>query len=152
MKTIRKFDHVNARTTEEAVHLLGKFGEKAWVNAGGTDLMGTMRFEILCDYPEVVINLKTISGLDYIKEEEGLLEIGTLTRLPTKNPYIILMQAIWNFTPTNWLTVLRSYLKNTRNTGWMSIRLIGPQPRLNGSMITSLETPLAQRQLTTDLR
>ena len=49
--------------------------------AGGTDLIGTMRFEVLRDYPEVVINLKTIPGLDYIKEEDGMLKIGALTRL-----------------------------------------------------------------------
>ena len=40
-----------------------------------------MRFKVLRDYPEVVINLKTIPGLDYIKEEDGMLKIGALTRL-----------------------------------------------------------------------
>ena len=29
----------------------------------------------------MLINLKTIPGLDYIKEEDGLLKIGALTRL-----------------------------------------------------------------------
>src|SRR4030043_366604 len=81
MKSLRKFEHINARTIDEAVNLLNRFGDKAWVNAGGTVLLGTMRFDVLRDYPELVINLKTIPGLDYVKEENGLLKIGALTRL-----------------------------------------------------------------------
>ncbi|MBN1191601.1 MAG: FAD binding domain-containing protein [Dehalococcoidales bacterium] len=81
MKSIRKYDHIDAKTVEEAVALLRKHGKNAWVIAGGTDLIGTMRFEVLRDYPEAVINLKSISGLDYIREEDGLLRIGALTRL-----------------------------------------------------------------------
>jgi hypothetical protein len=81
MKSLRKFEHINAGTIDEAVSILRRHGDKAWVIAGGTDLIGTMRFEVLRDYPEVVVNLKTIPGLDYIKEEDGLLKIGALTRL-----------------------------------------------------------------------
>jgi xanthine dehydrogenase YagS FAD-binding subunit len=40
-----------------------------------------MRFEILPSYPEVLVNLKSIPGLDYIREEGGMLKIGALTRL-----------------------------------------------------------------------
>ena len=76
-----KFNHINASTINEAVSLLKKHADKAWVLAGGTDLLGTMRFEILRNYPETVINLKTISGLDYIKEENGMVKLGALTRL-----------------------------------------------------------------------
>jgi NADPH-dependent glutamate synthase beta subunit-like oxidoreductase/CO/xanthine dehydrogenase FAD-binding subunit len=81
MKTLRKFRHVNAHTVDEAVSILSGYGEKAWVLAGGTDLIGTMRFEVMHNYPEVLINLKTIPGLDYVREEDGLLKIGALTRL-----------------------------------------------------------------------
>ncbi len=100
MKTIRKFKHINAKTVDEAVSILSRYGNKAWVNAGGTDLIGTMRFEVLRDYPEVVINLKTIPGLDYIREEDGLLKIGAMTRLEdiatssaAKNQYAALAEA-----------------------------------------------------------
>jgi xanthine dehydrogenase YagS FAD-binding subunit len=79
MKTWKKFVHVNAKTVDEAVVIL-KEG-KASVIAGGTDILGAMRFEILPDYPEVLVNLKSIPGLDYIKEEAGMLKIGALTRL-----------------------------------------------------------------------
>jgi NADPH-dependent glutamate synthase beta subunit-like oxidoreductase/CO/xanthine dehydrogenase FAD-binding subunit len=81
MKSLRKYEHINARTIDEAVSILRRYGDKAWVLAGGTDLVGTMRFEVLHDYPRAVINLKTIAGLDYIKEEDGTLRIGALTRL-----------------------------------------------------------------------
>ena len=83
METLRKFKHVNAATIDEAVSILGQYESKAKVNAGGTDLLGTMRYKILPDdmYPEVVVNLKTIPGLDYIKEEGGMLKIGALTTL-----------------------------------------------------------------------
>ena len=79
MKTWKKFAHVDAKTVDEASSIL-RAGKAAAIS-GGTDLLGTMRFEILPDYPEVLVNLKTISGLDSIKEEAGVLKIGALVRL-----------------------------------------------------------------------
>jgi NADPH-dependent glutamate synthase beta subunit-like oxidoreductase/CO/xanthine dehydrogenase FAD-binding subunit len=100
MKTLQEFKHINARTIDEAVSVLQQYGKKAWIMAGGTDLIGTLRFEVLKDYPEVVINLKTVPGLDFIKEEDGLLRIGALTRLEdiaasssAKNRYPALAEA-----------------------------------------------------------
>jgi NADPH-dependent glutamate synthase beta subunit-like oxidoreductase/CO/xanthine dehydrogenase FAD-binding subunit len=81
MKSIKNFKHINANTVNDAISILRRYRNKAWVVSGGTDLVGTMRFEVLHDYPEVVVNLKTIPGLDYIREEDGLLKIGALTRL-----------------------------------------------------------------------
>jgi len=82
MKTVKKFTRVNAKTVEEAVSALR--ASNAWALAGGTDLVGTMRFEVLPDalYPQILVNLKTIApSLDYIKEEKGMVKIGALTRL-----------------------------------------------------------------------
>jgi NADPH-dependent glutamate synthase beta subunit-like oxidoreductase/CO/xanthine dehydrogenase FAD-binding subunit len=81
MKSIQKFEHINARSLEEAVSVLQRYGKQAWVLAGGTDMVGTLRFEVLREYPQAIVNLKTIPGLDYIKEEGGMLKIGALTRL-----------------------------------------------------------------------
>ncbi len=78
---MRKFTHANAKSIEEAVSLLRRYGHKAAVVAGGTDLVGKMKDEILPTYPEAIINLKTIPGLDFIGEEAGELRIGALTRL-----------------------------------------------------------------------
>jgi xanthine dehydrogenase YagS FAD-binding subunit len=78
---MRKFVHLNARTIDEAVSVLQRYRGKARVIAGGTDLLGKMKDEILPAYPEAIINLKTIPGLDFIKEEGENLRIGALTRL-----------------------------------------------------------------------
>jgi xanthine dehydrogenase YagS FAD-binding subunit len=78
---VQPFKHVNAKTLDEAVAALAN--GKAMINAGGTDLIGTLRWYVLGDalYPETVVNIKSISGLDYIKEESGMLKIGACTRL-----------------------------------------------------------------------
>jgi xanthine dehydrogenase YagS FAD-binding subunit len=78
---MKKFKHVNAQTIEEAVSALQRYGNRANVIAGGTDLLGKMKDEILPGYPEAVINIKTIAGLEFLKEEAGVLRIGTLTKL-----------------------------------------------------------------------
>jgi xanthine dehydrogenase YagS FAD-binding subunit len=78
---MRRFTHINARTIDEAVSALRRYGNRAHIIAGGTDLLGKMKDEILPRYPEAVINIKTIPGLDFIQEEKGMLRIGVLTRL-----------------------------------------------------------------------
>ncbi|HVP77285.1 MAG TPA: FAD binding domain-containing protein [Thermodesulfobacteriota bacterium] len=78
---MRSFKHINAQTVNEACTLLEKYKGKAVINAGGTDLLSTLKGDYLSDYPQAVINIKTIPGLDYIKEEKGVLKIGALTKL-----------------------------------------------------------------------
>lgn len=78
---MKKFSHVNALTIDEAVSILRRYGDRASLIAGGTDLLGKMKDRILSRYPEALVNLKTIPGLDFIKEENRILEIGALTRL-----------------------------------------------------------------------
>jgi xanthine dehydrogenase YagS FAD-binding subunit len=79
MKTWKKFAHVDAKSIDEASSILRS--GKAAIISGGTDLLGTMRFEILPESPEVLVNIKTIPGLDLVKEEAGMLRIGALVRL-----------------------------------------------------------------------
>jgi len=76
---MRTFKHIDATSVDEAVSALSQSGSKAI--AGGTDVVGAMKDEILPAYPEVIVNLKTIPGLDYIKEEGGVLKIGAMTKL-----------------------------------------------------------------------
>jgi xanthine dehydrogenase YagS FAD-binding subunit len=78
---MRSFEHFNANTLDEAVAILGRYGNKARVVAGGTDLLGKLKDEILPKYPEALVNIKSISGLEYIREESDGLRIGALTRL-----------------------------------------------------------------------
>ena len=78
---MRTFTHFNATSVEEAVALLRRYQGKAKLIAGGTDILGKMKDRILPDYPEALINLKTIPGLDAIQEEEDILRIGPLAIL-----------------------------------------------------------------------
>jgi xanthine dehydrogenase YagS FAD-binding subunit len=79
---MKPFRHVNADSVDEVLALLTEYGGKARVTAGGTDLLGVLKSEILADYPQAVINLKTIPGLDGIEAAAGEVRIGALTRLP----------------------------------------------------------------------
>jgi len=76
---MRAFNHTNAKSLAEAQTALA--GGKTVLIAGGTDLIGTLKDNILPSYPETVINIKTVPNLDYIKEEGGTLKIGATTRL-----------------------------------------------------------------------
>jgi NADPH-dependent glutamate synthase beta subunit-like oxidoreductase len=78
---MRSFKHINVRTVDEASALLREYKGKAMLNAGGTEILSTLKGEYLPNYPEAVINIKTISDLDTIKEEGGVLKIGALTKL-----------------------------------------------------------------------
>ncbi len=89
---------MNAKTLAEAKTALA--GSKNSLIAGGTDLLGLLKDNILRTCPETLVNIKTIPGLDYIKEEGGMLKIGATTRLadiadnPTvKQKYTALAQA-----------------------------------------------------------
>jgi xanthine dehydrogenase YagS FAD-binding subunit len=78
---VKRFVHIDASTVDEAVSTLGRYGDRASAIAGGTDLLGKMKDMILPGYPEAVVNLKTIPGLDAIREQDGLLSIGALARI-----------------------------------------------------------------------
>jgi xanthine dehydrogenase YagS FAD-binding subunit len=78
---MKKFTHISAYTVDDAVSALRRYGNRAAVIAGGTDLLGKMKDEILPKYPEALINLKTIPGLEFLREEKGILRIGALTKL-----------------------------------------------------------------------
>ena len=70
--------------------MLKAYRGKAKLIAGGTDLLGILKDRILPDYPEAIINIKTIPGLDYIKEDAKGLKIGALTTLSdiAKSPVV----------------------------------------------------------------
>ncbi len=88
---MKAFNHTNATTLAEAKTALA--GGKATLIAGGTDLIGTLKDNVLPDkmYPAALINIKTVNpSLDYIKEEAGMLKIGATARLAdiASNPAI----------------------------------------------------------------
>ena len=78
---MKPFTHYNARSIKETISLLLEYEEKAMINAGGTDLLGAMRDNCMPEYPEAIINIKTINDLDYIRKNQKGLRIGALAKL-----------------------------------------------------------------------
>lgn len=74
-----RFEYEVAGTVGEAIELLGRYGEGAYLIAGGHSLIPMMKLRLAA--PEVVVD---ISGLDselrYIEDDGGELRIGALTR------------------------------------------------------------------------
>ncbi len=87
---MKPFNHITAKTVDEAVKLLNNYKGKASLIAGGTDLLLALKDKILPDYPEAIINIKTIPNLDYIKENDAGIKIGALTKLAkiTESPTV----------------------------------------------------------------
>lgn len=76
---MKPFEHADARTVDEAIGLLQQYRGK--LIAGGTDLLGLLKDRVLQEYPELLVNIKTIPGLDGIRRDEEGLKIGALARL-----------------------------------------------------------------------
>jgi xanthine dehydrogenase YagS FAD-binding subunit len=76
---MKPFNHTNAASIAEIKTALAD--GKTTLIAGGTDLLGSLKDNILREYPSTLINIKSVPGLDYIKEEKGMLKIGAATRL-----------------------------------------------------------------------
>jgi carbon-monoxide dehydrogenase medium subunit len=71
------FDYVAPKTVSEAVAALRE-NENSKILAGGQSLLPLMRFRLAG--PTLLVDLKRVEGLSYIKEEEGCLKIGAMTR------------------------------------------------------------------------
>jgi xanthine dehydrogenase YagS FAD-binding subunit len=78
---MRDFIHYSAYSIEEALSLLDRLKGNGKLNAGGTDLLSVLKGDILPDYPEAIINIKTIPDLDYIREDSDVIKIGAMARL-----------------------------------------------------------------------
>ncbi|MCH7496957.1 MAG: xanthine dehydrogenase family protein subunit M [Candidatus Marinimicrobia bacterium] len=72
------FDYYAPSTLDEAVALLVKFGDDAKVLAGGQSLIPMMKLRLA--EPPQLIDINGIGDLSYIKEEDGWLAIGAMTR------------------------------------------------------------------------
>lgn len=77
---MKNFEHVNAESFEAAANSLTSY-KNAQPVAGGTDLVGALKEKILPEYPEAIVNLKTIPGAAYIREEGEKIAVGALTKL-----------------------------------------------------------------------
>jgi aerobic carbon-monoxide dehydrogenase medium subunit len=71
------FSYHDPRTVEEAVGLLNRL-ENAKLLAGGQSLMPMLNMRYVL--PDHVIDLNKIESLSYLREADGVLEVGAMTR------------------------------------------------------------------------
>src|SRR5437868_15256222 len=72
------FHYHRARSLQEAAAMLSEFGEDAKVLAGGQSLIPLLKLRFA--NPSHLVDLNFIPGMSYIKEEDGRLRFGALTR------------------------------------------------------------------------
>lgn len=73
-----EFDYFQPRTIEEAVNLLGKYGERSSVLAGGTDLLVNMKIDRIA--PAIVVDIRRIPDLERLNVQDGL-SIGAAVKV-----------------------------------------------------------------------
>ncbi len=72
------FAYHDPHSIEEALRLVGRYGSDGKLLAGGQSLMPLLNFRLAS--PGALIDLNRISELDYIREIDGELRLGALTR------------------------------------------------------------------------
>lgn len=72
------FDYFSPKTLSEAVSLLQRYGDEAKILSGGHSLIPLMKLRFVS--PQYLIDINRIPGLEYIRESDGHLTIGGLTR------------------------------------------------------------------------
>src|SRR5271169_7126278 len=72
------FDYLQPKTIPEAIALLQQYGDDAKILSGGQSLIPMMKLRLA--RPAYLIDINRIAGLSYVKEEDGHLKIGGLTR------------------------------------------------------------------------
>jgi xanthine dehydrogenase YagS FAD-binding subunit len=79
---MKTFSNANPKDVREAVALLSqahKQGRSASIVGGGSDLLGMVKERLVS--PDVLVNLRSIRGLDKIETQSGKLKIGGLITL-----------------------------------------------------------------------
>ncbi len=71
------FDYHSPSTLEDAIKLLEDLGEDAKILAGGHSLIPMMKWRLA--EPTHLIDIRKLSGMDYIKEDNSFLCIGAMT-------------------------------------------------------------------------
>lgn len=84
-----KFEYYSPRILEEALEFLEKVKSSYRVLAGGTDLLLEMKHKLR--YPaNTIVDISKLNELRYVKEKDGFIAIGSLTRIEDlKNSEII---------------------------------------------------------------
>ncbi len=75
------FEYHRAASAQDAVALLGKYGDEAKLLAGGQSLLPLMKLRFA--QPRHLIDVRRIQGLSGIREEKGMLVVGAATPYAT---------------------------------------------------------------------
>jgi carbon-monoxide dehydrogenase medium subunit len=78
MQTPGPIEYERAKSVENAIALLGEHGPDARIIAGGHSLLPMMKLRLA--NPERLIDINDLDELSYIREEQGEVRIGALTR------------------------------------------------------------------------
>ena len=78
MQVPAHFEYARARSVEQALALLARYGPEARVVAGGHSLIPMMKLRLA--QPEALIDINDLTELAYLRVEDGELCIGALTR------------------------------------------------------------------------
>lgn len=89
---MKPFAHVTAQSTAHACALLRGYGDRGKLNAGGTDLLSLLKGESESRYPDILIDITSLSGLDQIRETGTHLSIGALSTLADLSGAFLLNQ------------------------------------------------------------
>jgi carbon-monoxide dehydrogenase medium subunit len=73
-----RFEYFCPRTVDEAVDLLAQYGDEGKVLAGGQSLVPLMNMRLA--RPAVIIDINRIDGFGDLRERNGILRFGALTR------------------------------------------------------------------------
>ncbi len=72
------FDYTLAESADHAIALLGEFGDEAKLLAGGHSLVPMMKYRLAA--PAQLVDVGRLDDLRYIRQENGHIAIGALTR------------------------------------------------------------------------
>jgi carbon-monoxide dehydrogenase medium subunit len=72
------FDYLAPQSLDEVIAALVQHGDDAKILAGGQSLIPAMRFRLAA--PTMLIDINQLTSLEYVRDENGYLAIGALTR------------------------------------------------------------------------
>ncbi len=72
------FEYARATSVDDAIALLGKFGDESRVIAGGHSLLPMMKLRLA--RPEALVDINELAELDYVTREGDEVRIGAMTR------------------------------------------------------------------------
>jgi CO/xanthine dehydrogenase FAD-binding subunit len=86
------FDYYAPDSLDEALAVLAERGDAAKILAGGQSLVPLLNMRLA--KPEALVDINRLRELDYIREEDGWLAIGAITRQRTLERYPLVRQAL----------------------------------------------------------